>query len=105
MFNTPNDLELLDDSAINGNFFPNEFRSFRFDFGDTLGIEMQTLSKGAFEFLSLLKSQTTLLGTASGTLPATITGNLRNTSDESQVVLGYFGCFSASEAKLVLKEE
>lgn len=105
LFNSPNDLELLDDSAINGNFFPNEFRSFQFEFGDTLNIEMQTISKGAFDFLSLLKSQTTLLGTASGTLPATLTGNLRNRTNENQIVLGYFGCFSSSEAELVLLEE
>lgn len=105
LFNAPNDLELLDDSAINGNFFPNEFRSFQFDFGDVLNVEMQTISKGAFDFLNLLKSQTTLLGTASGTLPATITGNLRNKTDDTQIVLGYFGCFSSSTAELVLLEE
>ncbi len=105
LFNAPNDLELLDDSAINGNFFPNEFRSFRYEFGDTLHIEMQTISGGAFDFLSLLKNQTTLLGTASGTLPATISGNLRNRTDPNMIVLGYFGAFSSSTAELILLEE
>lgn len=105
LFNAPNDLELLDDSAINGNFFPNEFRSFRFEFGDTLHVEMQSITEEAFDFLSLLKNQTTLLGTASGTLPATISGNLRNRTNEDQVVLGFFGCVATSTAELVLLEE
>ncbi|MDW3193239.1 MAG: DUF4249 domain-containing protein [Cytophagales bacterium] len=105
LFSAPNDLELLDDSAINGNFFPNEFRSFRYEFGDTLTMEMQTLSEDAFDFLTLLKNQTTLLGTASGTLPATISGNLRNRTDPDQIVLGFFGCISSSSSELVLLDE
>lgn len=105
LFNAPNDLELLDDSAINGNFFPNEFRSFRYEFGDTLQIELNTISEGAYDFLTLLKNQTTLLGTASGTLPATISGNLRNRSNPDKIVLGYFGCFSSSTAELILLTE
>lgn len=105
LFSAPNDLELLDDSAINGNFFPNEFRSFRYEFGDTLTMEMQTLSEDAFDFLTLLKNQTTLLGTASGTLPATISGNLRNRSDPDKIVLGFFGCISTSTAELTLLDE
>lgn len=105
LFNGPNDLELLDDSAINGNFFPNEFRSFRFEFGDTLQIEMQSITEEAFDFLSLLKNQTTLLGTASGTLPATISGNLRNQTNENEIVLGFFGCVATSSAELIFLEE
>ena len=105
LFDAPNDLELLDDSAINGNYFPNEFRSFRFESGDTLHVEMQSITEEAFDFLRLLKNQTTLLGTASGTLPATISGNLRNQTNEDQIVLGFFGCVATSSAELVLLEE
>lgn len=94
IFNTPQDIELLDDSAINGNLFPNEFRTFRYDFGDIASIELRSLNSGAFEFFKLLKSQTTSLGTSSGTSPASINGNLRNRSNPSQEVLGYFGCYS-----------
>lgn len=105
LFNAPNDLELLDDSAINGNFFPNELRSFRFELSDTLLLELQSISEGAFDFLSLLKNQTTLLGTASGTLPATLSGNMRNRTNPGQIVLGYFGCVASSTAEKVLITE
>ena len=95
-FNSPNDIELLDDAAINGNFFPNEFRSFEFNPGDIAQVELLSINRGAFEFLSLLKSQTTSLGTASGTSPSNIGGNLFNITNDEVAVLGYFSCYNVS---------
>ncbi|MEM9326767.1 MAG: DUF4249 domain-containing protein [Bacteroidota bacterium] len=103
LFNTPQDIELLADDAINGNTFPNEFRTFRYDFGDRMTCELRSINKGAFDFLRLLKNQTTSLGTASGTSPAGIDSNLTNDTNPSQVVLGYFGCYSLSRASIVLE--
>lgn len=101
-FSDPNDIELLDDSAIDGNFFFNEFRTFNYDIGDTATIELRNLNQPAFDFLNLLKSQTTSLGTSAGTSPASINGNLENQTNPEIVVLGYFGCYASSSMSMVL---
>ncbi len=103
IFNEPQDIELLEDIAINGNSFPNEFRSFRFEAGDVATCELRSINKDAYNFFRLLRNQTTSLGTAAGTSPASIDGNLKNETNPDNVVLGFFGCYSLSRASAVLE--
>ena len=102
VFNTPQDIELLDDRAINGNEFRNEFRTFNYLDGDKVTIELRSINRGAFDFFELLRNQSTSLGTSSGTSPASIDGNLENISDSEQTVLGYFSCFAVSSQERIL---
>ncbi len=105
VFNAPQDIELLDDSAINGNNFRNEFRSFNYLNGDLASVELRSINRGAFEFFQLLRNQATSLGTSSGTAPASIQGNLFVLNDPDQVVLGYFSCYSSSSIQIVFEEQ
>ena len=102
IFNSPQDIELLDDRAINGNDFRNEFRTFNFLDGDKATIELRSINRGAFDFFSLLRNQATSLGTSSGTTPTSIDGNLENISNPTQTVLGYFSCYSLNSEELIL---
>ncbi len=104
IFSNPQDIELLDDSAINGNRFRNEFRTFNFKSGDLVSIELRSISREAFQFFQLLRNQSTSLGTSSGTAPASIEGNLLLQNNPGQQVLGYFGCYSSSKVEVVFQE-
>ena len=103
VFRAPQDIELLADDAINGNLFPNEFRTFRYDFGDVATCELRSINKDAFNFFRILKNQTTSLGTAAGTSPASIDGNLENETNPDEMVLGYFGCHAVSRVSATLE--
>ena len=93
----PESITIEDDRFFDGNFIPNNFQQFGYDEGDEMIVEFQSISKEAFDYLKLLKTQITSLGTTSGTTPAFVSGNLRYLSDEiTDQVLGYFGTVTIS---------
>ena len=95
--NEPNEIILLSDQFVNGaNSLPNFIPEFRYSFADTIKVELHSLSQNGFEFLELLKSQTTSLGSSSGISPASLIGNLTNSENNGQTVLGFFGASAVS---------
>lgn len=90
----PENLELLSDQFIDGQFLAHNISEFEYDLGDEITIELYSINRESFNFLELLKNQTTSLGSSSGTAPATVEGNL--TSADGTPVLGYFGASSVS---------
>ncbi len=90
-------ITIQDDRFFDGNLIPNDFRSFGYASGDEMVVQFQSISSEAFNYLNLLKSQITSLGTSSGTTPAQVIGNLSfNADSEDETVLGYFGLVGVS---------
>ena len=98
LFNDPEPITIQNDRLFDGNLIPNNFQIFDYDSGDEMTVELQSISESSHNYLSLLKSQITTLGTSSGTTPAIVTGNLFFVGDDSRQVLGYFGAVSGSFA-------
>lgn len=104
-FNQSTDIYLLSDRFFNGNeAYVNNFALFTYEVGDTVVLEKCNISQHAFEYLSLLKSQTTSLGTNSGNSPATIKGNLINQTNPNELVLGHFGAISIKSNSVIIEE-
>ncbi len=105
LLNEPSELILLNDQFVNGaDSLPNFIPEFRYTFDDTIKVELHSLTKESFDFLELLKSQTTSLGSSSGTSPATLTGNLKNLNNENEIVLGFFGASSVSTDSTIINQ-
>lgn len=96
VFNTPEPITIQNDRLFDGNLIPNNFQAFGYDSGDEMTVQLQSISQSSHDYLSLLKSQITTLGTSSGTTPAIVEGNLFYVGDDSKIVLGYFGAVSGS---------
>lgn len=98
-------ITIQDDRFFDGNLIPNDFRSFGYDNGDEMVVQFQSISEEAFNYLNLLKSQITSLGTSSGTTPAQVIGNLSFfSSEETDDVLGYFGLVGVSADTTIVAE-
>ncbi len=94
-FTEPEPITIQNDRLFNGNLIPNNFQAFGYDSGEKITLQLQSISSSAHNYLSLLKSQITTLGTSSGTTPAIVEGNLSYTDDD-RMVLGFFGSASSS---------
>lgn len=105
LFALPEHMILVTDRFFNGNIttFENEFTGFEYSLGDSIVIELQEISQKAFDYLRLLKSQTTTVGTVSSVTPSPITGNL-NYTGQSKKVLGYWGTISVKRAGIKISE-
>ncbi len=95
-FSEPEPISIQNDRLFNGNLIPNNFQQFGYDSGDEMTVELQSVSASTHDYLALLRSQITTLGTTSGTIPAIVNGNLTYVDDSSLLVLGYFGAISSS---------
>ncbi|MEQ8472259.1 MAG: DUF4249 family protein [Marinoscillum sp.] len=99
LFSEPEHIVLINDRFFDGNSptLENEFTIFEYFQDDSIGLELQEISQRAYEYLRLLKSQTTTIGTVSSVTPASIDGNLtfQNSDDE---VLGFWGVVSVNSA-------
>ncbi|SNT12517.1 protein of unknown function [Ekhidna lutea] len=103
IYNEPDPFTLQDDRLFNGNLIPNNFQNFGYDAGDEMEVQLISISARTHAYLSLLKSQITTLGTSGGTTPAIVEGNLSFISDDSPLVLGYFGAVSISSQKRTVR--
>lgn len=98
-------ITIQDDRFFDGNLIPNDFRSFGYELEDKMVVQFQSISGEAFNYLNLLKSQITSLGTSSGTTPAQVPGNLSYaSSEETEDVLGYFGLVGVSSDTIMVEE-
>ncbi|MFY0605382.1 MAG: DUF4249 family protein [Cyclobacteriaceae bacterium] len=95
-------LEILSDQFFDGNTINHELTGFEFDLDDFMMIEQQQLSSEVFNFLQLVKEQTTLLGTVNSTSPASIEGNL-SFSNKDETILGYWGVISIDRDTLTVR--
>lgn len=104
IFSEPESITIQDDRFFNGNFIPNNYQEFAYDQGDEMVVQFQSITKDAYEFLKLIKSQITTLGTSSGTTPAIVNGNLYYADDQNAAsVLGYFGTIAVSSDTTVVE--
>ncbi|WP_421889182.1 DUF4249 domain-containing protein [Marinoscillum sp.] len=101
LFADPEHLILLSDRFFDGNAYQNDFTNFEYKLGDKITVEKLEISQNAYEYLSLLKSQTTTLGTVSSVSPAPVKGNLHYLSSTTQV-LGYYGVASVRQDSLTI---
>ncbi len=101
-FTEPESITIQNDRLFNGNLIPNDFRNFDYTTSDKMTVRLLSITEETHNYLSLLKSQTTTLGTSGGTTPAIVNGNLFYLGDETQLVLGYFGTTSVSERSVIV---
>ncbi|MEQ9467532.1 MAG: DUF4249 domain-containing protein [Ekhidna sp.] len=99
MITEPEPITVQDDRLFDGNLIPNNFQNFEYDSGDEMTVQLQAISSDAYDYLDLLRSQITTLGTSSGTTPAIVEGNLFYLNDE-RPVLGFFGTVAVSSASI-----
>jgi len=105
LLNAPEELILLSDQFNNGQLLPHHIPAFRLEPNDVIRIELHSLTNTAFQFLDLLKTQTTSLGSSSGTAPAKLVGNLTYSENASnEIVLGFFGASSVQSATATVIE-
>ncbi len=97
------DLILITDRFFNGKRFGYELSAVLFQRGDTISIEQFSLNQGAFDFLRNLNIQAIGLGKATSTPPSLVRGNLSNLNDEGEIILGYFGASSTSQASVIIE--
>ena len=103
LFAEPEDIFILEDRFLNGlDSIKNEFTGFEYDLNDTISIELQEISFDAYNYLRLLRLQTTSLGTRNGTTPSVVRGNMLDSSNPASLVLGYFGVISTTSDTLVI---
>ena len=100
--NEPADLEIITDRFHNGQMLSHNLSRFEYEMDDEIKVELQTFGKEAFDFLELLKSQTTSLGSSSGTAPASLIGNLTY-RDSDEIVLGFFGTLSVKSDSTIIQ--
>lgn len=104
LFVEPESITIQDDRFFDGNLVPNSFEAFGYDRGDEVIVQFQSITQESFDFLKLIQSQITTLGTSAGTTPAIVTGNLAYESDEIQSqVLGYFSVVSISADTVIVE--
>lgn len=92
----PESILLQTDRIFDGNFIPNDFGDYEYELGDLMVVELHSITKEAFDYLSLLKSQTSTLSAAASTTPAIVNGNMTNISKPDEIVLGFFGTRAVS---------
>jgi hypothetical protein len=88
------DINILSDKGVDGNRLRQQFvmRSPIYTPGPTL-IEVQqySMTPAAYQFWKLFKEQQSRTGTIFDPLPASVIGNITNSSDAKEQALGYFG--------------
>ncbi|GAB3918532.1 DUF4249 domain-containing protein [Larkinella terrae] len=88
------DINILSDNGVNGNRLRQRqvMRSPIYTPGPTL-IEVQqySMTPTAYQFWKLFKEQQSRTGTIFDPLPASVIGNISNSSDSKDQALGYFG--------------
>ncbi|APG58954.1 DUF4249 family protein [Christiangramia salexigens] len=84
-------LELYEDEFTNGNQIFGYYSEDNLEPGDEIDIQIQGISKSYFEYLFILRSQ---VGTNQGgpfeTMPATVKGNIINTTNPDNYPFGFF---------------
>jgi hypothetical protein len=96
LLNRPQDLQVFNDDFGDGRSFNNvdvdaiQFLGDTVESGRTYRIEVASISRQHFNFLSLIFQQTVQVGSTFDPPPAPIIGNIRSVDRPSEVALGYF---------------
>lgn len=67
-----------------------------------VSLQQNSLTPGAYRFLKLIQDQAVNSGTLADTPPAPIQGNVVNTNDKNELVIGYFTASSTAEYRTML---
>lgn len=85
------DMGVLDDTFFNGNYGFSVYSEEDLAPGDTMRIQLAGISSPYYQYMRKVLD---IAGNAGGspfsTPPATVRGNIRNTADPQQLILGYF---------------
>ena len=100
VFTEPEPITIQNDRLFDGNLIPNNFQNFNYSSNDTLTVQLISITQNSHNYLSLLRSQITTLGTSAGTTPAIVNGNLFYIDDNEELILGYFGTAAISESSI-----
>jgi hypothetical protein len=102
----PFDIFVTNDEFVDGNPIP-EFNVTEelYSQFDTVTIIQERISEDAYEFFSLLQSQTAFVGGPFDPPPSPIRGNIRNVSDPDDLALGFFGAAGRDRATIVVGVE
>ncbi len=71
------------------------------NFSSTVKLQRWSLTEQAYEYYSTLVAQANNSGTPFDTPPAPIIGNLHNSTDSKEIVLGFFKASSVSEVEAI----
>lgn len=102
-YTEPESITLQNDRFFDGNLIPNNFDEFSYLKGDSIIVNLQSISSSTFDFLTRIKSQIASLGTSSPTTPAIVEGNLKNITNSEKRVLGYFGTATISSDTIIVQ--
>lgn len=89
-YHEDNSLQVTNDQFTNGNQTFTVFSNEDLEAGDEVGIELEGISEGFYEYLFLLTSQAGSGGGPFQTQPTTVRGNIVNTSNAENFAFGYF---------------
>lgn len=102
----PFDLFVADDEFVDGNpiteFNVSDDLYSQFD---TVTIIQERISRDAYEFLSLLQTQTAFVGGPFDPPPSPIRGNIVNLTDPNDLALGFFGASARDQATVIVGVE
>lgn len=98
----PIDLFFADDQFVSGPIRETELTFIPVRLGDSILVEMQSISEGHYIFLNELLQQTLSFGPFA-TPPASIKSNLINVDNPEDRALGYFGAIGVDRLKIVVE--
>ncbi|MGB3465994.1 MAG: DUF4249 domain-containing protein [Cyclobacteriaceae bacterium] len=89
------------------NFAGDELFSVNYDFKFrntySLNLKMYTIGRDAYSFLSDVQEQINSTGSIFDPAPQQIIGNIVNTNDEGETILGFFGAFNVTEQRIFIR--
>lgn len=105
----PQDIFLLDASRIRSGQLKDQLVAFRgldwsFHTRHVFLVEQKSITREAYEYWENVRLVNNQNGSIFDIPPASINGNVFNTQDQNEIVLGYFGVVSITEARLVVNK-
>ncbi|MBI1315725.1 DUF4249 family protein [bacterium] len=109
ILDSPFDLSIFQDDFWDGRVFDNvDLPAIRLDgpldSGTTFELEMAGISERYFEYIALLREQTTQVGGTFDPPPAPLQGNIRDRVAAGKLALGYFSVQRVSRANAAVPE-
>lgn len=102
----PFDIFVTDDEFVDGNPIPDfNVTDELYSEPDTVTIIQERITEDAYEFLSLLQTQTAFVGGPFDPPPSPIRGNIVNVNDPDDIALGFFGAAGRDRATVVVGVE
>ncbi len=96
------DINVLADTYVNGLPMVGRLMAktpYYSDYGGLIEIRQYAVSATAYDYFKLLRDQVQTTGTLTDTPPAAIIGNIQNTNDPTEKVVGFFGASGLSKIR------